>query len=334
MLLSPGPLPAISSQGLKTALLMILALLGLAFAIVLRAGLRRRAKSASPAPAGRAWPPSAAEVATGFVTVFFDTFGIGSFATSTAIFRAWGLVPDELIPGTLNVGHTLTAAMAAFIFIELVPVAAGTLLPMVAAAGVGAWLGAGIVANLPRYRVRLGMGAALLFAAGIMLLTQLGLLPGGADAVGLSGPRLAAAVAGNFVLGALMTLGIGLYAPCMILISLLGMNPRAAFPIMMGSCAFLMPISGARFVREERYHPSASLGLTLGGIPGLLIAAYVVKALPVTAVRWLVIAVVLYTALTLLRAGRREVASLRASTAGAAGAPFPAAQDSRGGPPS
>ena len=79
------------------------------------------------------------------------------------------------------------------------------------------------------------------------------------------------------MLGALMTLGIGMYGPCMILISLLGMNPKAAFPIMMGSCAFLMPVGSARFIREKRYNLKSALGLTIGGIPGVLIAAYIVR---------------------------------------------------------
>jgi uncharacterized membrane protein YfcA len=257
------------------------------------------------------WRPQPIESLTGFVTVFFDTFGIGSFATTTAVFRAWQLVPDELIPGTLNVGHMITSVMGAVIFIQLVPVAGTTLVPMIVASGLGAWLGAGIVARLPRHRVRLGMGAALAVAASIMLLSQLHLVPGGGDADGLHGARLVVAVVGNFFLGGLMTLGIGLYAPCMILVSLLGLNPRAAFPIMMGSCGFLMSISGMRFVRSERFKPSAAAGLTLGGIPALLIAALVVKSLPLDAVRWLVVFVVFYTALTLLQAGRRERASLR-----------------------
>jgi len=257
------------------------------------------------------WRPQPIESLTGFVTVFFDTFGIGSFATTTAVFRAWQLVPDEIIPGTLNVGHMITSVMGAVIFIQLVPVAGTTLVPMIVASGLGAWLGAGIVARLPRHRVRLGMGAALTVAASIMLLSQLHLVPGGGDADGLHGARLVVAVVGNFFLGGLMTLGIGLYAPCMILVSLLGLNPRAAFPIMMGSCGFLISISGMRFVRAERFKPSATAGLTLGGIPALLIAALVVKSLPLDAVRWLVVFVVFYTALTLLQAWRRERASLR-----------------------
>jgi uncharacterized membrane protein YfcA len=108
------------------------------------------------------------------------------------------------------------------------------------------------------------------------------------------------AVAGNFALGALMTLGIGLYAPCMILVSLLGMNPTAAFPIMMNSCAFLMPVGSLRFIREQSYSLRVAIGLALGGVPGVLIAAYLVKSLELSTVRWLVIVVVLYTAVTML----------------------------------
>ncbi|MFN2399010.1 MAG: sulfite exporter TauE/SafE family protein [Gemmatimonadaceae bacterium] len=298
-------LPATS---LRLLLLVPLGLLALVFIVVLIKGLVRLRDSQSHASRGqgRIWPPSWKELSAGFVTSFFDTLGIGSFATTTALFRGWRLVPDELIPGTLNVGHTMSAVLAAFIFIQLVPVATTTLVPMIVASMLGAWLGAGVVSRLPRRRIRLGMGMALLAASGLLLLTVTGRLPLGGDALGLSGPQLATAVAGNFVFGALMTLGIGLYAPCMILISLLGMNPVAAFPIMMGSCAYLMTISSARFVRSARYSASAALGLTLGGVPALLLAAFVVKSLPITAVRWLVVVVVAYTGTMLLRAGIAE----------------------------
>src|SRR5262249_35017736 len=164
----------------------------------------------------------------------------------------------------------------------------------------GAWLGAGVVARWPRRTVQIGMGMALLAAAGLMFMTQMKLFPGGGEALGVSGLKLVIAIAVNFMLGALMTLGIGLYAPCMILVSLLGMNPKAAFPIMMGSCAFLMPVGGLRFIREQSYSLRAAFGLALGGIPGVLLAAYIVTELPLDAVRWLVIAVVIYTAVSML----------------------------------
>jgi uncharacterized membrane protein YfcA len=304
----------VASQGPRVALLVSIGLLGLWFLRALLIRLRQAAGRRS------AWVPSTGTSVTGFVTTFFDTLGIGNFATTTTIFRTWHLVPDELIPGTLNVGHSTAAVLGAFIFIGLVPVTAGTLLPTIIASGLGAWLGSGVVARLPRCRIRLGMGTALLVAAAVMLLTQLQWLPGGGEALGLQGWRWTVAVLGTFVLGSLMTLGIGLYAPCMIMVSLLGMHPLAAFPIMMGSCAFLMPIAAVRFLREDRYQLSASVGLTLGDVPGLLIAAYLVKSLPLTAVRWVVMFVVFFTAMMLLQAGRREARALRLRAITPAGA--------------
>lgn len=241
-------------------------------------------------------------MAIGAFTNFFDTLGIGSFATTTALFRIFKMAPDRIIPGTLNAGHTLPTITQAFIYTTLIPVDVLTLFAMIAAAVLGAWLGAGVVAHWPQAKVQLGTGFALFAAAALMLMTQLKLFPGGGEALGVRGTLLAIAAAGNFVLGALMTLGIGLYAPCMILVSLLGMNPTAAFPIMMNSCAFLMPVGSLRFMREHSYSVRAALGLAIGGVPTVLIAAYLVKQLPLSAVRWLVIVVVVYTAVTLLRA--------------------------------
>jgi uncharacterized membrane protein YfcA len=210
-------------------------------------------------------------------------------------------VPDEQIPGTLNVGHTIPTLIEAFIFIAVVKVDPVTLVGMIAAAALGAWLGAGIVSRWSRRKVQIGMGTALLVMAVLFLATQLKWMPGGGDELGLTGLKLVFAVAANFVLGALMTLGIGMYAPCMMVIFLLGMNPKAAFPIMMGSCAFLMPVGSARFVRENSYNLKSALGLAIGGIPGVLLAAFVVKELDVYWVRWLVIVVVLYAAIMMLR---------------------------------
>jgi len=244
--------------------------------------------------------PTPLQTAIGFVTAFFDTLGIGSFATTTAIYKLRSLVPVKLIPGTLNVGHTTPTIAQAFIYTQLVPVESFTLISMIVASMAGSWLGAGVVIRWPRRKIQIGMGLALLGAATMMLLTSLSLLPRGGDTFALSGVKLLAGLAGNFVLGALMMLGIGLYAPCMILVYLLGMAPTAAFPIMMGSCAFLMPFSSVRFVRSGTYHRQASLGLALGGFPAAIIAAKLVTWLPPDAVRWLVAAVVVYTAINML----------------------------------
>jgi len=246
------------------------------------------------------------EALIGFVTNFFDTLGIGSFATTTSIYKLFHMVPDEHIPGTLNIGHALPTVVQAFIFIAAVQVAMPTLIAMILASVLGAWLGAGVVAGLPRRAIQIGMGAALLVAAMLFAASNLNLMPGGGEAMSLDGWRFWAGIAGNFVLGALMTLGIGLYAPCMILVYLLGMHPLAAFPIMMGSCAFLMPVGSLRFIAKRSYEEYPALGLALGGVPAVLIAALIVKSLPVRTLRWGVVVVVLYTAGAMLYSALRE----------------------------
>jgi uncharacterized membrane protein YfcA len=244
-------------------------------------------------------------VLIGVVTDFLDTLGVGSFAVTTSLFKLGRITRDEDIPGTLNVGHALPTVAQAFIYIKIVNVEMTTLIAMIAASIAGAYLGAGVVVHWPRRKIQLGMGVLLLMAAAIIVLRQLSLVPGGGDALGLSGGKLAIALAVNFGLGALMMLGIGMYAPCMILVSLLGMNATTAFPIMMGSCAFLMPISGVRFIRSGRYDRRAAIGLTVGGIPAVLVAAYIVQSLPLKVVQWLVVAVVVYTAAAMLRSAKR-----------------------------
>jgi len=253
--------------------------------------------------------PRASDVLIGFVTNFFDTLGIGSFAPTTAIFKLQRRVADEDIPGTLNVGHALPTALQALIFISIVKVDVTTLISMIAAAVVGAWLGVGVVARLPRRAIQAGMGVALLGGALLFVAKNLDLIPGGGSALGLFGASLAFAIAVSFALGALMMLGFGLYAPCLILVSLLGMNPLTAFPIMMGACAFLMPLGGERFVVTGRYSLRAALGLAVGGIPGVLVAAFLVKALPIGWLRWLVVVVVLYAGALMLHSAYKGTQS-------------------------
>ncbi len=284
---------------MKTALFIALGIFGATYLAIFVMAIRERPKNKPAVPDLR-------DGFVGLVTNFFDTLGIGSYAPTTSFFKLWGLVRDEQIPGTLNVGHTIPTLLQAFITIAVVQVDMTTLTLMVAAAAVGAWLGAGVVAKWSRRKVQIGMGIALLAMASAMLMTQLNLLPGGGDQIGLTGVKLAVAVAANATLGALMTLGIGLYAPCMIIIFLMGMSPRVAYPIMMGSCAFLMPVGSARFIREGSFDLKAALGLAIGGIPGVLIAAFIVKEIPLYLMRWLVVVVVVYTALMMLRSAMVE----------------------------
>jgi uncharacterized membrane protein YfcA len=286
----------------KAVLLATMLLVTAAYSVLWMVEARRR-RSRGPAT------PNLTGTAIGFITNFFDTLGIGSFATTTTVFRLLRLVPDENIPGTLNVGHTWPTIFQALIYITIVEVDFTTLVLLIAASAIGSWLGAGVVAGWPRRNIQIGMGLALLVAAGLMVMSAFGLAVPAGTALGVTGVKLQIGIAVNFLLGALMTLGIGLYAPCLILISLLGMDPKAAFPIMMGSCAFLMPVCSVKFIRKEKYDLRAALGLAIGGIPAVLIAALIVKSLPILYVRWLVVVVVVYTATMMLRSAAAEAAT-------------------------
>ena len=306
---APAPVPAAGSMMARDALFVALAIVTLGYLVMLVRSLRQRAA------AGDAIRPTLGMSVISFIANFFDTLGIGSYATTTSMVRQWKLIPDERIPGTLNVGYVIPTVIQAYIYTKLVPVDSTTLILMIVAAVLGAWLGAGVVSQWNRRKVQIGMGLALLGFAIIMIIRQTGEAPTGGAVLSLTGAKLAIGVAGNFVLGALMTLGIGLYAPCLILVGLLGMTETTAFPIMMGSCAFLMPFANVRFMRSNAYHAPSIMSMLLPGIPAVLIAAFLVTNLPLTVLKWLVVVVVIYTGTNMLRTARRERDLARDATA-------------------
>ncbi len=253
--------------------------------------------------------PTRSDLGIGFLTNFGDALGIGSYATTTALYKFRGRPSDELIPGTLTVGSVTVGIAETIIFVTLITVDPTLLIAMVASASVGAWLGAGVVSRMPRRSIQLFMGVALLTAAVFFVLGNLGVGPVGGAALSLSGWRFAAAVATNFIFGALSTIGIGWYAPTMVVLALLGVNLRAAFPIMMGSGGVMLPVAGMRFLRSGRFAWGPAIGIATAGVAGVLIAAFIVKRLPLRAVSWLVAAVVTYAAVAMLRSARSKSAA-------------------------
>lgn len=244
----------------------------------------------------------------GFVVNFFDTLGIGSFAPATAALRFSKQVDDRVLPGTLNVSCTIPVIFEAFLFISGVEVEPITLATMLISAMAGAYFGAGIVSKLPTKKVQFVMGCALAVTGVIVVCQLVGIFPSGGEAIGLTGIKLVVGVVANFILGALMTAGIGLYAPCMALVYMLGMSPLVAFPIMMGSCAYLMPVASAKFVKEGAYNRKASLAVTVAGVIGVFIAFKFVSGLNLTMLKWVVVAVMAYTSVSLFLAAKKKEA--------------------------
>ncbi|MBS5819573.1 MAG: sulfite exporter TauE/SafE family protein [Enterococcus gilvus] len=246
----------------------------------------------------------------GFVTDAMDTLGIGSFAPTTMLVEMTKqLDNDRQLPGTLNVSHTVPVIIEAFIFITVVKVAPLTLFSLVIAAIAGSYIGSKTVSKLPERKVQFYMGIALIVTAALMAMKQLGLLDllgTGNHLTGLTGIKLIIGIVGNFILGALMTIGVGLYAPCMALVYMLGLSPLVAFPIMMASCAGLMPVAGTNFIKSGDYSRKVSLAITIGGIFGVIVATRFVTGLDMTVLTWIVIAVVLYSGFTYIRKGLPE----------------------------
>ena len=284
---------------MTTAVLLVLAIFGLVFTIIFVKDIINNKNKLE----NNSWVKLGG---IGFVTNFFDALGIGSFATATALLKIFDQSEDRLIPGTLNVGFTLAVILEAFIFIKSIEVEPLTLVSMILAATIGAWIGAGIVSKFSEKKVQKVMGFALFLTALLMLAGKLGIMPSGGMEIGLNGWKLLLAVIANFLLGALMTAGIGLYAPCMALVYALGMSPRVAFPIMFGSCAFLMPVASIRFIKEDAYNRKASIAFSTVGLLGVIVATYIVKTMPIEILTWVVIGVVLYTSYTMLKASKKK----------------------------
>lgn len=288
----------------KSTLLILLGVFAVGFCAVWLWELTRRRQWCWPTPF---------QALVGFIADFLDTFGIGSFATTTSLYRVRRTVADEKIPGTLNVGHTIPTVFQAFIFISKVEVEMTTLILLLGSSVLGAWLGAGVVSRLPRRRIQIGMGVALLVVVSLVVGQLLAIFPTGGESRGLDGLLLAVGVVACFLFGALMTIGIGAYAPILVTVSLLGMHVDTAFPIMMGACAFLMPVASERFVRTGAYDARAALGLTLAGVPAVLLASWlffylerVGQKLNLDVIKWIVVVVVIYTAVSMLRSAYVE----------------------------
>ncbi len=248
----------------------------------------------------------------GLVTDFFDTLGIGSFAPTTLFFKVTKFLDtDKKIPGTLNVAHTIPVIMEAVLFLTGVKVEGITLFSMIAAAIAGALVGARIVNKLPEKKIQLVMGVCLIVTALLMASGQLGWLKAlgaGNEAVGLTGIKLVVGVAGNFILGALMMAGVGLYAPCMAMVYMLGLSPLVAFPIMMGSCAGLMAIGSPEFIKAGNYSRIGSVAITIGGVIGVTIAYTLVKSMPLAVLTWVIIGVVIITGISMIKQGTSKAA--------------------------
>lgn len=244
-------------------------------------------------------------IGPGIIANFFDTLGIGSFAPTSTMFKVAKSCDDILVPGTLNVGDTVPVCVEAAAFFGIVDMDVLTLVTMIVASVLGSYLMAGIVSKFDRKHVRYALFVGLFLLSIIMLARWAGWGPFKLEGteMGLRGIKLIVAIVVNFILGGLMSIGVGLYAPCMALCVLLGLDAKCAFPAMMGSCAFLMAYgNGPKFIKEGRYDMNACWAMALGGgVIGVPIAAWIVGSMPTHILTLMVVIVCFVTSLLYLK---------------------------------
>jgi uncharacterized membrane protein YfcA len=258
----------------------------------------------------RAWP-SLETLGLGAIVNFFDTLGIGSFAPTTAWLKFRKLTPDRLIPPTILVGLTIGAVVESIIFLFRLGVMVDPVLLVgcIVACTTGGLIGAPMVHKTRVWIVQLVVAVALVIAAILYAMTNLHMMPGGGMATALPVSLTIVAIAANFVFGVLLNYGVGNYAPTLVILSLMGMNPQLCFPIMAGAAALMGTSAGIRHIKTGNLDLRVVMGLTIAGIPAVFAAAYLVIKLPIPLLRWLVLVVVLYAAAIMFLAsmrGRRE----------------------------
>src|SRR4051794_35786662 len=237
------------------ALLVPLGLGILAYAFVLaRAAIAERVR------------PGAEALVLGAVVNFFDTLGIGSFAPTAAWFKFRKMVPDRLIPPTMVVGLTPPVMVESIIFLILLGVFVDPVLLFGCAIAtmLGGLVGAPLVARARVWIVQLIVAIGLVLAATAYAMTNLHLFPGGGTATGLPAGPTIAAIAASFGFGILANFGVGNYAPTLVMLSLMGMDPRVCFPIMAAGGSLMGAGASLRGVRIGEGDRGRVVGLGIG----------------------------------------------------------------------
>lgn len=240
----------------------------------------------------------------GYVTDLLDTLGIGTFATTTTLFKLTKLVEDDRkIPATMTTSHIIPILVEALIFITIVEVEMTTLISLAVAAFLGASVGARVTQNWDTKMVQRVLGILLIIAAAIMIYRMV-TNPGADlanDVRGLTGWKLLVGIVFDFFIGMLLSMGLGNYAPELIFFSLMGISPAVALPVMMLNAAMMLSAGAKQFIQSGRVNWPGVPGIIVGGVLGVLTAAYFLSSLDINNLKILVVFIAAYTGFTLLR---------------------------------
>jgi uncharacterized membrane protein YfcA len=288
-----------------TTLLLIIILLHICSAAVLARDLRANWRELFKEP-GRLL----VQAPVSFLLNFLSGFGVSDYVICTALYHKTGWAEPRKLPGTLNTQSTLPVLVFALAYLSSVQVDIRTLLPLLAADMLGAFLSPRLTMSLPVRRIRQILACGLLFAGCAILANKLELVAVGGQATSLQGFKLAAGVICYFIIGALKAMGVASYPLAMTATFFLGLHPLVSYPLMMGGGALAAPLILIRYVKLDGYMRKLTLLGATVGVAGGAIAVFTVKTLDISLLQWLVVGVVFYAAtdilLTLRRARRAE----------------------------
>ncbi len=235
------------------------------------------------------------------VIYFFSTFGVSDFAICSVIYPKLKWVKIKKLPGTVNASSLIPTAVMALIYMSSVNVDIKTLTICIIAQVLGGYLGPEIVVKLDEELIKKLIGIGLLVVSFVILLGQINIVPINGVSTELTGIKLVIGAFCLFIFGALNNIGIGSFSLTMVTMYLLGMNPIAAFPIMMGATTFSVGVGSMQFIRLNEYNRKITLYSSTFGIIGVVIAAYIVKSLDTYYIKWIVMFVLLIAAYTMLK---------------------------------
>lgn len=241
-----------------------------------------------------------------FIIFLLSTFGVSDFAIGASLYPRMKWLDEKKLPGTLNTACVIPVAVMALAYISSIQVGIATLIIAVVAQVIGAYVSPRYVVKLPVNVIKRFISVGLLVAAAMILAGKFNLMPSGGDAVSLTGFKLVLLGVLSLIYGALNNIGIGSYALTMATVYALGLNPGVAFPIMMGACTFSVPVGSMQFIKFDSYSRKITLFASTAGVIGVLVAAFVVKSMDVSALQWLVAAVILYSAVTMIMSTLKE----------------------------
>lgn len=243
------------------------------------------------------------------ISLFCDSLGVGCYAIQSTLFKFKKSVEDINVPGTLAVANGIPVLAEAILYLGVVKVEPVTLVSLTVAVIVGGYLGANLVTRWNVQKVRKAMGVGLIILAIVMAMRQLHVGPFGVVgyATGVHGIKLVIAIVVCVFLGMLNNIGIGAYGPILGLVSILGMSSKSAFPIMMCSCALMVPFgNGPVYIKQQKFDARVTVLSAVFGTIGVAVAILIVKSLPLDVVLWMVVAAVFISAIIFLKGSKES----------------------------